>query len=200
MFNSLRKALLACAMVLASSAAFAGPTYLVTLHTQAYSGESGLLDFGMGGNADAPSAFAALWNFSGAFESEFDRSPNTTGDLAGGITIASNRASNYLTQAVNLGGDLSFLVRFTGDFDTVPSDWNNLFAVVLYDAQLTELWAIAVQFDLLSPYNGAPSAVVVTADDALAEVSAVPEPSSLLLMLAALALATLAAGRARRPQ
>jgi hypothetical protein len=198
MFTSLRKALLACAMVVASGAALAGPTYQVTLHTQAYSGESGLLDFGMGGNADAPSAFASLWNFSGAFESEFDRSPNTVGDLAGGITIASNRASNYLTQAVNLGGDLSFLVSFAGDFETVPSDWNNLFAVVLYDAQLTELWAIAVQFDLLSPYNGAPSAVVVTADGALAEVSAVPEPSSLLLMLAALALATLAVRRSRQ--
>jgi hypothetical protein len=41
---------------------------------------------------------------------------------------------------------------------------------------------------------------VVTADDALAEVSAVPEPSSLLLMLAALALATLAVRRSRRQQ
>ncbi|UUZ55513.1 hypothetical protein LP419_07545 [Massilia sp. H-1] len=57
-------------------------SYLVTLHTQAYSGESGLLDFGMGGNADAPSAFATLANFSGAFETEFDRSPSTSGDLA----------------------------------------------------------------------------------------------------------------------
>ncbi|UUZ55512.1 PEP-CTERM sorting domain-containing protein [Massilia sp. H-1] len=62
--------------------------------------------------------------------------------------------------------------------------------MVLYDASLTELWAIPVQFDLLSAFNGAPSAVLVTTDDSLASVSAVPEPSSLLLML----LAALAAG------
>lgn len=198
MFNSLRKALLACALVLGSGAAFAGPSYLVTLHTQAYSGESGLLDFGMGGNADAPSAFATLANFSGAFETEFDRSPSTSGDLAGGVTIANSGASNYLTQNVILGGDLSFTVKFSGDFDSVPSEWSNLFAVVLYDAGLTELWAIPVQFDLLSAFNGAPSAVLVTTDDSLASVSAVPEPSSLLLMvLAALALAGVTAVRAR---
>jgi len=189
MFTSLRKALLACALVLFSGAALAGPTYLVTLHTQAYSGESGLLDFGMGGNADAPSAYATLYNFSGAFENEFDRSPSTTGDLATGVTITNSGASNYLTQGVNLGGDLSFYVNFSGDFDTVESAASSLFAVVLYDAQLTELWAFPVQFDLISAFQGAPSAVLVTVDDSLASVSAVPEPSSLLLMLAALAVA-----------
>lgn len=188
MFNSLRKALLACALVLGSGAAVAGPTYLVTLHTQAYSGESGLLDFGMGGNADAPSAFATLYNFSGAFEYEFDRSPGTAGDLATGVTIANSGASNYLTEGVQLGGDLSFMVSFSGDFGTLESASSSLFAVVLYDAQLTELWAFPVQFDLLSAFNGAPSAVLVTVDDSLANVTAVPEPSSLLLMLAALAL------------
>ncbi|UUZ49998.1 hypothetical protein LP420_07945 [Massilia sp. B-10] len=52
-------------------------------------------------------------------------------------------------------------------------------------SSLTELWAIPVQFDLLSAFNGAPSAVLVTTDDSLASVSAVPEPSSLLLMLLA---------------
>jgi|GEM_PF-4633626 len=188
MFNSLRKALLACALVLSSGAALAGPTYLVTLHTQAYSGESGLLDFGMGGNADAPSAFATLTHFSGAFENEFDRSPSTVGDLATGVTIANSGASNYLTQGVQLGGDLAFMVNFSGDFDTLDSAASSLFAVVLYDAQLTELWAFPVQFDLLSAFQGAPAAVLVTVDDSLASVAAVPEPSSLLLMLAALAV------------
>lgn len=188
MFNSLRKALLACALVFCSGAALAGPTYLVTLHTQAYSGESGLLDFGMGGNADAPSAFATLSQFNGAFEYEFDRSPSTVGDLASGVTIANSGASNYLTQGVQLGGDLSFMVNFSGDFDTLDNAASSLFAVVLYDAQLTELWAFPVQFDLLSAYNGAPSAVLVTLDDSLANVAVVPEPSSLLLMLAALAM------------
>lgn len=189
MFNIVRKALLACALVLGSGAAVAGPTYLVTLHTQAYSGESGLLDFGMGGNADAPSAFATLSNFAGAFEYEFDRSPSTVGDMASGITIASSGASNYLTEGVLLGGDLSFMVSFSGDFDVLESAASSLFAVVLYDAQLTELWAFPVQFDLISAFGGAPSAVLVTVDDSLASVTAVPEPSSLLLMLAALAAA-----------
>ncbi|MES2016639.1 MAG: NF038129 family PEP-CTERM protein [Pseudomonadota bacterium] len=195
MFNSLRHALLACALLLCNAVAFAGPTYLVTLHTQDYAGESGLLDFGMGGTADAPSAFAYLWHFAGAFGEEFDRSASTVGDLAGGVTVASTGASNYLTQAVSLGGDLSFYVNFSGDYQTLASGSGNLFAVVLYSEALTDMWAIAAEFALQPAFNGAPASVLVDANAELATVTDVPEPSQLLLMLSALALAGVALRR-----
>ncbi len=200
MFNFttlVRKALLATALVICSGAALAGPTYLVTLHTQAYSGESGLLDFGMGSTADAPSVLAQMWNFSGAFSDEFDRSSSVEGDLVNGIFMTNSRASNYLTQAVVLGDDLSFNINFSGDYETMDSPSGISFAVVLYDAAMSEMWDIAVQFDLVPAFNGDAVGVFVDANANLAEVAVVPEPSQLLLMLSALALAGLALRRSR---
>lgn len=195
--NLMRKALLAMALVVSSGAALAGPTYLVTMHTQAYSGESGLLDFSLGGSADSPLAIAKLWNFNGAFSDEFDRTSNVDGSLDGAITMDNTRASNYWTQGVILGDDFSFNVQFSGDFETVDSAWSTLFAVVLYDASLSEMWAIPAQFELLSAFNGDPAAVLITAD-ADTSVTVIPEPSQLLLMLSALALAGLALRRSRQ--
>lgn len=189
-----RKALLAAALALCSAAALAGPTYLVTVHTQDYSGESGLLDFGLGGTGDSPLVLAHMWNFSGAFGDEFDRSSNVVGDLASGVTMDNTRASNYLTEGVVLGDDLSFMLAFGGDYEKVNSPWDTLFALVLYDASLSEMWAIPAQIDLIPAFNGEPVTVLVDAD-ANTTVAAVPEPSQLLLMLSALALAGLALRR-----
>ena len=200
MFNLItlaRKALLATALVLCCGAALAGPTYLVTIHTQDYSGESGLLDFSLGGTGDSPLVLAHMWNFSGAFSGEFDRSSNVSGDLAGGVTMDNTRASNYLTENVVLGDDLSFMLGFSGAYELTNSAWDTLFAVVLYDASLSEMWAIPAQIDLLPAFNGAPVTVLVDAD-ANTTVTVVPEPSELLLMFSALALAGLALRRKRR--
>jgi hypothetical protein len=192
-----RKALLAVALVIGSGAALAGPVYQVTIHTQAYSGESGLLDFSLGNYGGSPLAIAQMWNFSGAFSDEFDRTSNVSGDLAGGIAMDNTRASNYWTQGVILGDDFSFNLRFSGDYETADSAWDTLFAVVLYDASLTQMWAIPAQIDLVPAFNGAPLAELVQAD-ADTDISVVPEPSQLLLVLSALALAGLALRRSRK--
>jgi hypothetical protein len=199
MFNFIilaRKALLAAALVICSGAALAGPNYLVTIHTQGFSGESGLLNFGLGNTGDAPSAIAHMWNFGGAFGDEFDRSSSVTGDLEGGLSMTNGGASNYLTQAVILGGDFSFNLSFSGDYETLISQWDTLFAVQLFDSSLSELWGNVAQFDLVAAYNGEPVAVLVDVNPDLADVVEVPEPSGLLLLCSAIALAGLARRRA----
>lgn len=197
-----RKALLAAALVFASGAALAFPSYQVTIHTQAYSGESGLLDFGFGGYADAPEGVATLWNFSGAFGVEFDRSGNVAGDVGSALAFTSGAASTYLTQSVILGGDFVFNIRFDGPVTFMDSPSGLTFAVGLYDAGLSELLDMPVQFDLIPAFNGDSAALVITTNPDSASVNElvadVPEPSQWLLMLSALALAGVALRRARR--
>ncbi len=202
-FNTFaRQALLAASLFLSGGVAIAGPSYLVTIHTQAYSGESGLFDFSMGGSDGAALlAIADLWDFTGNFGDEQDRTGSVSGDLASGVTLTNASASNYLTQWAILGEDFSFKVRFSGDY-ALESDSGSQFAVLLYDAGLGEVLDYAVQFQLVPFNNGEASMVLVDANPLTTEVLAladtdVPEPSQLLLMLSALALAG-AAMRASR--
>lgn len=190
-----RKALLAAALVFCSGAALAGPNYLVTVHTQAYSGESGLLDFAFESYSDAPGAIAHLWNLSGAFGEEFDRSGSVDGDLASGFMFRNSSLSNYLTYAVVLGGDFTFNVSFHGDYETMESPNGATFMAALYDSALTELLGAIVQVDLIPAFNGDAAGVLVSANQDLATVAEIPEPSQLLLMLSALALAGVALRR-----
>lgn len=197
-----RKALLAAALVFISGAALAFPSYQVTIHTQAYSGESGLLDFGFNGNADAPMGIATLWNISGAFAEEFDRAGGVDGDVATGLTFTSGAASTYLTQSVILGGDFVFNISFSGPIEFMDSPSGLLFAVGLYDAGMTESLDTPVQFDLIPAFNADPAGLFVTTnpDSATVDelVADVPEPSQLLLVLSALALAGVALRRGRK--
>jgi hypothetical protein len=192
-----RKALLAAALVLCSGAALAGPNYLVTVHTQGYSGESGLLDFGFESYSDAPGAIAHLWNLSGAFGEEYDRTGSVDGDLASGFTFSNSNLSNYLTYGVILGGDFSFNISFHGDYETMEAPNGATFIAALYATELSELLGALVQFDLIPAFNGNAAGVLVSANQDLADVADIPEPSQLLLMLSALALAGVAHRRAR---
>jgi hypothetical protein len=201
MFNFttfIRQALLASALVLGSGAAVAGPIYQVTIHTQAYSGESGLLDFAFESNPDAPLAIAELWNINGAFETEFDRSGSVEGDLPNYVRFTTGNMTNYLTQSVILGDDFVFNISFSGDYEFVENPSGISFFVGLYDAGMTEQLGAVAQFDLVPGFMGDAAYVMVTANDELATVSDIPEPSQLLLMLSALALAGLALRRSRQ--
>ena len=199
-----RKALLAAALVLCSGAAFAFPSYQVTIHTQAFSGEAGLLDLSLGGYGDgAPMTIATLWNISGAFGEQFDRSGAVTGDIEQGLTFTSGPNSNYLTQSVLLGGDFVFNIAFSGPIEFMEGRFGTTFAAVLYDAGMTEILDIPVQFDLIPAFNGDAARVAINTNPATATVIElvavdVPEPSQLLLMLSALALAGVAMRRSRK--
>lgn len=209
MFNFthiVRQAMLALALAFASAAAAAGPAYLVTIHTSMYSGESGLLDFGFLGDAAATAELVTLSDFSGAFGGEYDRAGGVAGDIPGAVVFSNTGSANFLTQQVVLGGDFTFKISFSGDYaiPADPADAAGLtFVVALFDASLTGLLADLVQFDLL-PFNaGEAASVTVTANPDMVEVSGaaaqVPEPSQLLLVLSALALAG-AALRRRAPR
>ena len=194
--NFARQAFLALALVFAASAASAGPTYLVTLHTQAYSGESGLLDFGFLGDAAATAQLVTLTSFSGDVGAEYDRRGGVAGDLTGTLGFSNASSANYLTQAVNLGGDFTFKLFFSDDYamPADPMDAQGLtFVVSLFDALMTEQLAQLVQFDLMPFVANEPANITITVNADLASVEPVaadvPEPSQLLLMLSALALA-----------
>ena len=201
--NLARHATLALILAFAGGAAVAGPTYLVTVHTQAYSGESALLDFGFLGDAAASAEMVTLSNFSGMFGLEYDRAGGISGDLASTVTFSNTGAANYLTQEVNLGGDFTFKLHFSDDY-AMPADplaaQGLSFVVALFDSMLTEQLAQLVQFDLMPFVANAPANISITVNDKLATVTElvaadVPEPSQLLLMLSALALAGVALRR-----
>jgi hypothetical protein len=189
-----RQAMLATALAFTSAAALAGPTYLVTIHTQTVEAEAGLMDFNFYTTDNASGGMVSLSNFSGAFGEEFDRAGTATGNIPGTLSFVNSTTSNYLTQNVVFGGDFSFNVTFSGDYETVTGLFAPTFQVSLYDAFLTTEYGVAVQFDLIPALNGDPASVLVsianpdlaTVTEAVAEV---PEPSQLLLMLSALALA-----------
>lgn len=201
--NLARQAMLALVLAFAGGAAVAGPTYLVTIHTQAYSGESGLLDFGFLGDADATAEIVTLSNFSGMFGLEYDRAGGIDGDLASTVAFSNTGAANYLTQEVILGGNFTFNLNFSDDY-AMPADplaaQGLTFVVALFDSMLSEQLAQLVQFDLMPFVANDPANITITVNDELATVTEVvtadvPEPSQLLLMLSALALAGLALRR-----
>ncbi len=198
--NLARQALLAIAMAFSSAAALAGPTYLVTIHTEGVDAEAGLIDFNFYTTDDAAGGVVTLSNFSGAFGDLYERTGTATGDVGSTVTFTNGPTSNYLTQNAIFGGDFSFKITFSGDYETVDSAFAPTFQVSLYDAFLTTEFGIAVMFDLVPAFNGEAAGVLVTINDpALASVTEaaaeVPEPSPLLLMLGALALAGVALRR-----
>jgi MYXO-CTERM domain-containing protein len=184
---------LAALALLATHAAQALPTYHVSVDTRSFSGLA-LLDFTFLANAGATPASATLHNFSGAFGATFDASPGITGAIPAGVVLGNQGGGDYLTQSVRLGGWFSFDISFGGAFATTESIDASLFAATLYNADLTGYIGDAgslVEFSLLPQVNGTPGTISVTASNGLAgvaEVSPVPEPSSLMMALGGLAL------------
>lgn len=187
--NLFRHALLALTLAIGSGAAAAGPTYQVTIDTAAYAGVNGLLDFAFVNGMDgAVTAKAQLDNFGGGFGAEIDRMGSVSGAIGGAAAFTNDDGWNFVTQALVLGGKMMFTIGFGGDYETVGGPDGSTFAVSLYDADLGELLAVAARFDLLPAFGGAGADVLVAFDPGVAQVSRVPEPSQLLLLLTALAL------------
>ncbi len=199
--NFARQAMLAAALAIGSSAALAGPTYLVTIHTEGVDAEAGLMDFSFYTTNDTSDSVVSMSNFTGAFGEEYDRSGSAAGTIADTVTFVPSNFNNYLTYNVLFGGDFSFNVTFSGDFLTVPGDNASALVVGLFDSMMSTEYGMAVMFDLIPALNTDPAAVLVTVNDpglatVTEQVSAeVPEPSQLLLMLSALALAGVALRR-----
>lgn len=181
----------------ASSAAQALPTYRVSVDTSGHAGRA-LMDFTFLANAGATPLTAILSNFGGAFAEGFDRSPGAGGDVGGAVTLSNQGGGDWLTQFVNLGGLFSFDVRFEGDFATTGNIDGSLLSATLYNEDLTAYIGgegSFVEFALAPQVNGMPGGVEIGSPTGLATVSEVPEPSTLLLALGAMALLGLRRGK-----
>lgn len=191
-----RVALCLAALMLLAGQAYAAPIYHVSVDTRAFTGQA-LLDFTFLANAGATPANAILDNFSGDFGATFDASPGVTGAIPASVVLGNQDGGDYLTQYVQLGGWFSFDISFDGAFATTENIDASLFAATLYNADLTGYIGDAgslVEFALAPQVNGIPGGVSVVASNGLAsvtEVSAVPEPSSLMLALGGLGLLAL---------
>ncbi|MES2757500.1 MAG: NF038129 family PEP-CTERM protein [Pseudomonadota bacterium] len=192
--NFLRQCLLAVALLGSSLAAIAGPTYNVSLNTSGL-GANGKVDFYLAAATSALPLTATVSNFSANFGA-FDLA--TIGDVtfdASGSLILSNQATlAFAERAAALGGLLTFDVTFDGAFfDSVGTE-GGLFSFGLYDENGSGSFA---NFDLNASLL--PIAIDVTgfagAVITLAAVNAVPEPSSMLMMITGLGLVGFTARR-----
>jgi hypothetical protein len=193
--NFLRQCLLAVALLGSSLAAIAGPTYNISINTGALSG-TGKVDFQLASATSALPLTATVSNFSSNFGA-FDL--GTAGDVtfaANGDLILSNQSAFFVfaERAAALGGLLTFDVTFDGAFfDSIGTE-GGLFSFGLSDANGFIDFA---SFDLDASLS--PIAITVTpfpgATITLAAVNAVPEPSSMLMMMTGLGLVGFTARR-----
>ncbi|MYM24147.1 hypothetical protein GTP46_15985 [Duganella sp. FT135W] len=183
---------IACALA-CSSAQAASQNYHVTVDTGSLAGQEGYLDFLFLGLANAAPVQAQLSNFSGDFTAQSFAIGQAAGSINTLLAIGNGDAWNEFGQWAKLGGKLSFDVRF--NFDGLDGAGTTL-SVALLDAGLNYLGtnSDAVTFSLLPGSDAA-----VSTDDAIATVSAVPEPAT-WLMLAAGVLLVLSLGRSALPR
>lgn len=185
----IRSAILAAAMALGASPAFAGPMYHVSIDTSAIAEASGLLDFALLSNAASPDlTTVTLTNFTGNFGAEYARAGEVS-DITGGYAIGSGAGASYLTRIVNFGGMFGFNVGFADGFGGI--DGVGL-EISLFDLDMTHYLGLdgaLVRFDLVPAMGLDLSFVTVSDNNAFATTSAIPEPSELLLMFTGLAMA-----------
>lgn len=183
-----RRAMLALALALASTAALAGPVFHFTLDTSGYSG-AGWLDLQFNPGFDAAPGTAVLSNFSGALGAGADVQGSVGGALPGTLQFTSDTAFNAYFREVALGGMFSFDIEFEGE--------GSLFSVGLYGSDQVSALGNGDPFtnSLAQVVSGSTPQVF---DEGLVQAgiaTPVPEPSSALML--ALGLAVLAAMRRR---
>ncbi|HJU99837.1 MAG TPA: NF038129 family PEP-CTERM protein [Burkholderiaceae bacterium] len=201
-FPALRRTALALALAAAAGLASA-QTMHVVLDTSGLANSGGWLDLQFNPASVPAVPASALVEHLGGFDAS--SAPQLNGDVqaqAGGAFVFGNSTDwNDLFHAVHFGGQVSFDVTFSGLPDAAPAAIPSLFSVSLYGADgVTQLGHPDANGSLLSlswnpAASGAGQVGVAVADAGLASVSAVPEPSSWLMLGAGLALLGMAKRR-----
>jgi len=191
MTRTLRRAALALALSACGLAQAA--TLHVDLDTSFLSGMDGYLDLQFGRGSVSADATALVSHLSGVGAAVADLSGNVTALGGGSYSFGNGGAFNDLFQAMSFGGKVSFDVSFSSPpSGAVAPDWSN-FSLGLYGSdQVTALGHADDSGNLLHLY-WAPDAqgqgsVGVSVLDSAASVTAVPEPSSWLMLGAGLGL------------
>ena len=180
MKNLLVKLLLAVCMLGGAGQAGAAQQYTVTIDTATLGGGTAYLGLYFLGLADAAPATATVSNLNGAFSGTPQLTGSVTGMPPGPLVFGNAGAGGELVMTVSLGGVLSFDVGFTlgaGDVGTTFG-WS-LFNESGYLGADGDLGTVSLQ---PGAAPGAVFAVNIASD--LTRVTAVPEPSSVLLMVA----------------
>lgn len=180
MKDLLVKLLLAVCMLGGAGQAGAAQQYTVTIDTATLGGGTAYLGLYFLGLADAAPATATVSNLAGAFSGAPQITGAVTGMPPGPLVFGNAGAGGELVMTVSLGGMLSFDVGFTlgaGDAGTTFG-WS-LFNDASYLGADGDLGTVSLQ---PGAAPGAVFAVNIASD--LTRVTAVPEPSSLLLMVA----------------
>lgn len=189
-----RRLALAAALVLGVSPAFAVPIYHVAINTAGISAPSGLLDFSFYSTTDAQVTTVQLSNLTGAFGPTAEFSGDVVKTAAGYSMSTAIDAQSFLTFGVPFGGNFGFDVAFADDYSGIDTA---ILSIGLYSPGFTEYFGSVVKFERIPATSQAASFVSVTQGEPFASTSAIPEPSELLLMLTALAMAGFITGRAR---
>lgn len=192
--NMTRQALAALVLCAATAQAFAD-VYHVEINTTQLSG-SGWLDLQFNPGTDtAPGALADLSHFVGRLGSEGAQvAGDVRGNIASRVSFANTTSYNDLFQSVQFGQRLSFDVNFSGAFlNSNNSASGTSFGVALYgNDQVTVLGngdaasGSLLTFQLVSTGTRVGNITPVVYDAALINVSAVPEASEWMMMVAGL--------------
>ncbi|WP_338758434.1 NF038129 family PEP-CTERM protein [Massilia sp. METH4] len=202
----LRTGVAALALVFGSSAALADSTLAVSIDTSSF-GDAGWLDFqyNPANPGVSPATTVTLSGFEGfSAAAPVETAGQVSGSLAAGYVIGNGNSWNSLFHAVDYGGILRFTVTFSGDnVDLSGGAYGSRFAVFAYDAAGTALLGNSTADDgRLIGIDLAPATAIgevvpptpISYSD-VATISAVPEPSSWLMLGVG---AMLLAGAARR--
>lgn len=197
--TTVRRALLALALAAGAGLASA-QTLHVELDTSAFAGAGGWLDLQFNpSSVPAVAASALIGNLVG-FGADFT-SAGAVSAAGAGYLFGNATDYNDLFHSIAFGGKVSFDVTFGGLADPSPAAIPSKFSVALYGADgLTQLGDVdpdgnVLTFNWTPAAAGAGSVGLGYADAGVAAVSAVPEPSTWLMLGAGLALV---GGLARR--
>jgi hypothetical protein len=178
------RAIVALAMFAGSGQLFASPlSYHVAIDTSTLGGQSGYLDFLFLGLGSAASATASISHLSGNFDTAKSFTYGAPqGTLATMLKLANG---DEFGQGATFGGVFAFDVGFTG-LNDLTAQGIDLSIALLGNDQFSYAAGTDRNLVTFSLQPGAPD--VLDVDSRFASVGAVPEPASMALVAAGLAL------------